>query len=59
MDSIVKIKKLSFSYDDNEFISNLSLDIERNSYTCIIGPNGSGKTTLSRLICGLLEFKDG
>lgn len=59
MDSIVKIRNLSFSYDDNEFINDLSLDIEKNSYTCIIGPNGSGKTTLSRLICGLLEFKKG
>lgn len=59
MDSIIKIKNLSFSYDDKEFINDLSIDIERNSYTCIIGPNGSGKTTLSRLICGLLEFKNG
>lgn len=59
MDGIVKINNLSFSYDEKEFISDLSLEIKRNSYTCIIGPNGSGKTTLSRLICGLLEFNKG
>ena len=59
MDNIIKVKNLSFSYDDKEFIKDLSLEIERNSYTCIIGANGSGKTTLSKLICGLLEANNG
>lgn len=59
MDSIIKVKNLCFSYDDKEFINDMSFEIERNSYTCILGPNGSGKTTLSKLICGLLESKDG
>lgn len=59
MDSVIKVKNLCFSYDDNKFIENLSFEIKRNSYTCIIGANGSGKTTLSKLICGLLEPSDG
>ena len=59
MEKIVEIRNLCFSYNDDKFIENLSFDIEKNSYTCIIGPNGSGKTTLSKLICGLLEAKSG
>lgn len=59
MNNIIKVKDLCFSYNESEFIKDLSFEIERNSYTCIVGPNGSGKTTLSKLICGLLEPKSG
>lgn len=59
MDNIIEVKNLCFSYDEKEFIKNMSFNIQRNSYTCIIGPNGSGKTTLSKLIGGLLESKSG
>ena len=33
MDSIIKVKNLCFSYDDSEFIKNMSFEIKRNSYT--------------------------
>ena len=60
MENIIMVKDLCFSYDDDkEFIKNMSFSIQKNSYTCIVGPNGSGKTTLSKLICGLLEPKNG
>ena len=59
MENIIKVKNLCFSYDKKEFIDDMSFEIERNSYTCIIGANGSGKTTVSKLICGLLDAKDG
>lgn len=59
MDSIVKLKNVSFSYNRKKFIENLFLEVNRNSYTCIVGPNGGGKTTISKLMCGLLDAKDG
>ncbi len=59
MNNIIEVKNLCFSYDDKEFIKDLSFMIEKNSYTCIVGSNGSGKTTLLKLISGLLEYKDG
>ena len=59
MDNIIEVRGLSFSYDENKFIENMSFNIQRNSYTCIIGPNGSGKTTVSKLLCGLLDSEDG
>lgn len=59
MENIIKVKDLCFSYNEDKFIENVSFDIEKNSYTCIVGPNGSGKTTLSKLIVGLLDKKSG
>lgn len=59
MNNIIEIKNLCFSYNEGEFINDLSLCIEKNSYTCVVGANGSGKTTLSKLISGLLEAKSG
>lgn len=59
MSNIIKVNDLCFSYDEEEFIKNMSFEIERGTYTCIVGPNGSGKTTLVRLISGLLEKQDG
>lgn len=59
MENIIKVRSLCFSYNEDKFIDNLSFDIQKNSYTCIVGPNGSGKTTLSKLISGLLDIKDG
>lgn len=59
MENIIRIKDLCFSYNGDKFIENISFDIEKNSYTCIVGPNGSGKTTISKLISGLLEANEG
>lgn len=60
MDSIVKIENLIFNYqrDGNEkpviAINDVSLNIERGSFTAILGKNGSGKSTLAKNLNGLL-----
>ena len=58
MDKIIEIKNISFEYGDDEqtkrVIDDLSLDIERGSFTVILGHNGSGKSTLAKLMNGLL-----
>jgi len=60
MEKIVRVENISFSYDKTTpFIENVSFDIEKGSYTCIVGANGSGKTTISRLISGLLNSDKG
>ena len=57
------IQNLSFSYDyednKNYALNNVSLDIERGSYTVIVGHNGSGKSTLAKLMVGLLKPQEG
>ena len=65
MDSIIKIKNLIFEYkkDDetaaNRAINGVSLEIERGSFTAILGKNGSGKSTLAKNLNGLLLPTEG
>ena len=56
----VKVNNLSYSYDgEHDAVSNVSFNIEKGSYTTIIGHNGSGKSTIAKLLVGLLEKKSG
>ncbi|RMC47576.1 energy-coupling factor transporter ATPase [Lactobacillus sp. ESL0228] len=59
-ESIVNIKNLSFTYPESSTpaIDNISLNIEKGSWTSIIGHNGSGKSTIIRLMNGLLVPDD-
>ena len=65
MDSIIKIENLIFEYkkDDetaaNRAINGDSLEIERGSFTAILGKNGSGKSTLAKNLNGLLLPTEG
>ena len=59
MKKAVEIKKLSFSYSENEVLKNLCFSISEGEFFIIIGPNGSGKTTLMKIIAGILKPKKG
>ncbi len=55
----MEIKKLEFSYGENEFIKDLYGNIEKGKITTILGPNGSGKSTLLNLLVNQLKPKAG
>ena len=59
--TFIKTQNLSFRYkeDQPEVLKNISLDIEKGSYTVILGHNGSGKSTLAKLLCGILQPTSG
>lgn len=42
-----------------DILKGISLKVEEGNIYCIIGPNGAGKSTLLRVICGVLEPRDG
>ena len=51
------LKNIEKSFDENQILKGVSMDIEKNKKTVLIGPSGSGKTTLLRCI-NLLEIPD-
>ena len=63
MNSIIEIKNVTYEYsdEDNTFaaVKNLSLNIERGSFTVILGHNGSGKSTLAKMLNGLNKPTSG
>lgn len=52
-------KNLSYSYDGNSVIDNLSFSIKKGEKIQIKGQNGSGKSTLLKILCGLETEYEG
>lgn len=63
MDNIIEVKNVTYEYTDEEktfaAVKNLSLNIERGSFTAILGHNGSGKSTLAKMLNGLNKPTSG
>lgn len=62
-DIMVKIDNVSKVYSGRNgdvcALDNVSLDIERNEFVCVVGPSGCGKSTLLNIIAGLNEPTSG
>lgn len=56
---IVEIKDVSFTYNGQNVLQDVNLDIVPRDFVAIIGPNGGGKTTLLKLMLGLLKPDKG
>jgi polar amino acid transport system ATP-binding protein len=57
--SLLEIKNLKKSFDDNVVLKDISLSVERGDVLAIIGPSGSGKSTLLRCITDLEQEDSG
>jgi len=57
--SVVSVRNLSFQYNSEEVLADVSFDIGKGEYLGLVGPNGSGKTTLIRNLLGLLRPSAG
>ncbi|MBE6682200.1 MAG: energy-coupling factor transporter ATPase [Ruminococcaceae bacterium] len=66
--NIIEAKNLIFTYSDvpdalsgkiTAAVNNVSINIERGSFTAIIGHNGSGKSTLAKLLSGVFVPSSG
>lgn len=55
----LSFENVTFSYGDNEVISNLSLNIEKGSTVALVGPSGGGKSTIMDLIPRFHDPKSG
>jgi osmoprotectant transport system ATP-binding protein len=56
---LISIENLSKQYGGTTVVDGVSMQIERNSITVIVGTSGSGKSTLLRMINRLVEPSGG
>lgn len=50
---MIRLENISYQYKQLKVLDNLSLEVEKDHFTCLIGNTGSGKSTLLRIIAGL------
>ena len=59
--TLLSVSKLTYRYPGStmDAVHDVSLELRRGQVMAIVGANGSGKTTLSKLLCQLLQPRNG
>ncbi|MBR1639198.1 MAG: amino acid ABC transporter ATP-binding protein [Treponema sp.] len=57
--ALLEIKNIRKSFDGNEILKDISLNVEKGEVIVILGPSGCGKSTLLRCINGLEQIQGG
>ncbi|MGH2583075.1 MAG: ABC transporter ATP-binding protein [Anaerolineales bacterium] len=60
---VLRVQKLGASFTDRNgvlhVLEDVSFDVPKGQFVCIVGPSGSGKSTLLRVLAGLLNPVSG
>jgi zinc transport system ATP-binding protein len=59
LQEVIKLENVTYKYNSDLVLENISFKADQGDLLGIIGPNGAGKTTLFSLILGLLEGYQG
>ena len=57
--NIIDLKNISITFDGEQILKNLNLQIEDKEFLTLLGPSGCGKTTTLRIIAGFLQPDSG
>ncbi len=57
--NIIELKDIFVSFDGEQVLDGLNLDIEDKEFITLLGPSGCGKTTTLRIIAGFLDAERG
>ena len=55
----IALECVSFAYDSQEILREITLNVDQGDFLCIVGPSGAGKSSLLRLIAGLASPGSG
>ncbi|CAD8090926.1 unnamed protein product [Paramecium primaurelia] len=56
---VIKLTQLTKVYNGQAVVSNISLNLNKNTIFSLLGHNGAGKSTTVNMICGLIEKTTG
>ena len=59
MENIVSLKDIVVTFDGEQILNHINLDIKDKEFVTLLGPSGCGKTTTLRIIGGFLEPDSG
>ena len=57
--ALISCSQLSVTYGSYLAVDNVSIEINKGDYLCVVGANGSGKSTLVKALLGLVPFSQG
>ena len=55
----IELKNVTFGYNQDDVIKDVSFSIPAGSITALVGPSGSGKSTISKLIARFWDIRKG
>lgn len=58
-DCNIVFENVTFAYNKEDVIKNMSITLPQNAVTALVGPSGSGKSTISRLIARFWDVNEG
>ena len=56
---ILQVEHMTKNFGELEVLKDVSFNVNRGEFLCIVGPTGCGKTTFLNCITGLYELTDG
>ena len=51
----ISLDRVNYSFNNNLFFKNFSLNFKTIGISIIIGPNGSGKSLITKLLKGIIK----
>ena len=57
--TIIELKNITKTFDDQQVLKGINLNIKENEFLTLLGPSGCGKTTILRIISGFEEQTEG
>ena len=58
-DVILHVEHMTKSFGDLKVLNDVSFDVHKGEFLCIVGPTGCGKTTFLNCITGLYDLTEG
>ena len=55
----IEFKNVSFSYEDENVLDDISFKVNKGERVALVGSSGSGKTTIARLAARFYDIKTG